>query len=153
MRKQVHTWTCRHTCRHAERRCTGQPIRPPHVPGRPLYRALMGCGIDVPSVTVSRWITVSGRETQKREEEARSREARGERRRRRGRLRDQTHSSSKRGSLCLSLRDSSLSWKKRLNPQHPPPPTPHPGKKVPSLLSPSQSSLCCPSLSLSLSLC
>ena len=35
----------------------------------------MGCGIDRPSVTVSRWITVSVRETQKREEE----ERRGER--------------------------------------------------------------------------
>lgn len=35
----------------------------------------MGCGIDRPSVTVSRWITVSVRETQKREEEGR----RGER--------------------------------------------------------------------------
>lgn len=125
----MHTWTYTHTCRHAGRQGTGQPIRPPQVPSRPLNRALMGCGIDIPSVTVSRWITVSGRETQKREEEARRREGRGERRRkrRRGRLRDQTRSSSKRASLCLSLRDSSLSWKKRLNPHHPPPS--HPPQK------------------------
>lgn len=107
-----------HTHMQACRQGTGQPIRPPQAPSRPLNRALMGCGIDRPSVTVSRWITVSGREAQKREGEERRREGRGERRRkrRRGRVRDQTLSSSKRASLCLSLRDRSLSWKKRLNP-------------------------------------
>lgn len=40
--------------------------------GRPLARALTGCGIDRPSVTVSRWIKESERETQRREEEARN---------------------------------------------------------------------------------
>lgn len=62
-----------HTRRHAGRQGTGQPIRPPQVPSRPLNRALMGCGIDIPSVTVSRWITVNGRRTQKSAEEARRR--------------------------------------------------------------------------------
>lgn len=40
-------------------------------PNEPLTGALMGCGIDRPSVTVSRWIKESERETQRREEEAR----------------------------------------------------------------------------------
>lgn len=40
--------------------------------GRPLTRALTGCGIDRPSVTVSGWIKESERETQRREEEARN---------------------------------------------------------------------------------
>lgn len=47
--------------------------------GRPLTRAGTGCGIDRPSVTVSRWIKESEREAQRREEEARTeREKRGE---------------------------------------------------------------------------
>ncbi|KAM7420162.1 hypothetical protein PAMA_014733 [Pampus argenteus] len=74
---------------------------PPQAPSRPLYRALMGCGIDRPSVTVSRWITVSGRETQKREEDERRREERLERSRRRRRrvlLRDSSVSAVR---LCV----------------------------------------------------
>lgn len=51
----------KHKYRHAWLRAAYQ------APGRPLNRALMSCGIDRPSVTVSRWITVSGRGTQKRE--------------------------------------------------------------------------------------
>lgn len=46
--------------------------------GRPLTRAGTGCGIDRPSVTVSRWIKESERGAQRREEEARTeREKRG----------------------------------------------------------------------------
>lgn len=72
-------------------------------PGEPLIRALMGCGIDRPSVTVSRWIKESERETQRREEARKERERR----------RDQTWFSSKRSFLFFFLRDSSLSYKKR----------------------------------------
>lgn len=48
---------------------TGRVLdEPPLAPSRPLKVALMGCGIDRPSVTVSRWITLSERRTQKMEE-------------------------------------------------------------------------------------
>lgn len=48
---------------------TGRVLdEPPLAPSRPLNVALMGCGIDRPSVTVSRWITLSERRTQKMEE-------------------------------------------------------------------------------------
>lgn len=40
-------------------------------PAGPSTGVLMGCGIDRPSVTVSRWITVNGRGTQKSRGEAR----------------------------------------------------------------------------------
>lgn len=96
-----------HTHMQACRQGTGQPIRPPQAPSRPLNRALMGCGIDRPSVTVSRWITVSGREAQKREGEERRREGRGERRRKR--RRGETE-----GSNPLLLQESlSLSFSQR----------------------------------------
>lgn len=47
-------------------------------PGEPLTRALTGCGIDRPSVTVSRWIKESERETQRREEARKEKEKRRE---------------------------------------------------------------------------
>lgn len=47
-------------------------------PGEPLARALTGCGIDRPSVTVSRWIKESERETQRREEARKEKEKRRE---------------------------------------------------------------------------
>lgn len=48
---------------------TGKVLDSLSDPHRPHNRALMGCGIDRPSVSVSRWITVSGKATQKTEEE------------------------------------------------------------------------------------
>lgn len=75
-------------------------------PGEPLTRALTGCGIDRPSVTVSRWIKESERETQRREEARKGKEKRRE-----GGIKP---GSPPRGLFCLSLRDSSLSYKKDL---------------------------------------
>lgn len=75
-------------------------------PMEPLSRALMGCGDDRPSVTVSRWIKESERRAQRREEEAEKETGGGIK-----------PDSPPRGLFCLSLRDSSLSCKKkRLNP-------------------------------------
>lgn len=60
-------WSAPHaqTHIHAGRQRSGQPVRPPQAPSRPLHWALTRCGIDRPSVTVSRWITVSGRQQNK----------------------------------------------------------------------------------------
>lgn len=105
--------------------------------------------------TICNCVTLDYSERERNTKERRGGErkgGRGERRskRRRGRQRDQTRSSFQRASLCLSLRDTSLSWKKRLNPQQPPSPN------LPSPFSSSWSSSCCPcffSLSLSAALC
>lgn len=66
-----------HTHMQAYMQGSGQPIRPPQASSRPLNMALMSCGIDRPSVTVSHRITVSGRGTQKRGEEDGEEERRG----------------------------------------------------------------------------
>lgn len=64
-----------HMCLVVKKQGTGQPMESPQAPSRPLIRAMMSCGIDRPSVTVSCCITVSERGTQKRKEEEIRRES------------------------------------------------------------------------------
>lgn len=149
----VHTCSCTHTCRHAGRQGTGQPIRPPQVPSRPLNRALMGCGIDIPSVTVSRWITVNGRGTQKSAEEARGRgDEEREGARGGGGDRGIKPAPPSREPLSVFLSETPpYPGRKDLIPN-----TPSPSPNLPSPFFSSWSSSCCPcfsSLSLSLPLC
>lgn len=56
---------CTHGHAHMKERRTLDSLSGP---SESLARAVMGCGIDRPSVTVSRWIKESERETQRREE-------------------------------------------------------------------------------------
>lgn len=70
VRTNTRARTCTHTQRHADRGLDS--LSGSHrSPAGPSTGVLMGCGIDRPSVTVSRCITVNGRGTQKSRGEAR----------------------------------------------------------------------------------